>query len=354
MDFRLPPLVAGLTVLATTLLTPGLSRAGDFGQLPISPDLAIAIASPVRGGSFHNLMILTQVPHRRQCWQEQGSSPVRVDLLLLNFDFTGACDRQTDGNGYSVRVNGEDLGVSYRLEISTRETDLVLLARPTRDRQLPIIEIGHSHGRQPGFLKIQLNPGWQLTRRTYNGQPVGHIYLTHDQPLALVASGSPGPTSPPPAAPVVRPLPPRRPAPAIAPPPNPNQPTAPYFRVVVPIANSDTLQQVRNLEPKSFATTIDGQSVVQVGLFQEQQRAQEVYQALVAASLPARILAAPPLPGATIPPFQPPLPQGRLLVVIDPGHGGRDPGAIGIGGVQEKISIPSWGIGYGPSLKQRA
>lgn len=159
---------------------------------------------------------------------------------------------------------------------------------------------------------------------------------------------------PSPAAPVVRPLPPRRPAPAIAPPPNPNQPTAPYFRVVVPIANSDTLQQVRNLEPKSFATTIDGQSVVQVGLFQEQQRAQEVYQALVAASLPARILAAPPLPGATIPPFQPPLPQGRLLVVIDPGHGGRDPGAIGIGGVQEKISIPSWGIGYGPSLKQRA
>jgi N-acetylmuramoyl-L-alanine amidase len=28
--------------------------------------------------------------------------------------------------------------------------------------------------------------------------------------------------------------------------------------------------------------------------------------------------------------------RGRLLVVIDPGHGGRDPGAIGIGGIQEK------------------
>ncbi|MFZ4641261.1 MAG: DUF3747 domain-containing protein [Nodosilinea sp.] len=339
MVFRCPsltPLAAGLTVLATTLLTPGLSRASDFGQLAIPPDLAIAVASPVRGGTFHNLMILTQVPHRRQCWQEQGSSPVLVDPLLLNFDFTGACDRQTDGNGYSVRVNGQDLGVTYRLEISTRETDLVLLARPTRDRQLPVIEVGRTYGRQQGFLKIQLNPGWQLTRRTYNGQPVGHIYLTHDQPLELVASGSPVPAQPPAPAVAARPLPPRRPAPAIAPTPSPNQPTAPYFRVVVPIANGDTLQQVRSVEPESFATTIDGQSVVQVGLFQEQQRAQEVYQALVAASLPARILAAPPLPGATIPPFQPPLPQGRLLVVIDPGHGGRDPGAIGIGGVQEK------------------
>ena len=28
--------------------------------------------------------------------------------------------------------------------------------------------------------------------------------------------------------------------------------------------------------------------------------------------------------------------QGRLTVVLDPGHGGRDPGAVGIGGLQEK------------------
>ena len=31
--------------------------------------------------------------------------------------------------------------------------------------------------------------------------------------------------------------------------------------------------------------------------------------------------------------------NGRVLVVIDPGHGGRDPGAIGIGGLQEKDVI---------------
>ena len=33
------------------------------------------------------------------------------------------------------------------------------------------------------------------------------------------------------------------------------------------------------------------------------------------------------------------LPKGKLLVIIDPGHGGKDPGAIGIGGVQEKNVI---------------
>jgi N-acetylmuramoyl-L-alanine amidase len=62
----------------------------------------------------------------------------------------------------------------------------------------------------------------------------------------------------------------------------------------------------------------------------------------------------PPLPPPrnTLPdpniPNQPPLPQpgsrprnfnGRAVVIIDPGHGGKDPGAIGLGGIREKDII---------------
>ncbi len=51
-----------------------------------------------------------------------------------------------------------------------------------------------------------------------------------------------------------------------------------------------------------------------------------------------------PLPNPTIPippttnpqPIPPRVPNGRLVVVVDPGHGGPDPGAVGIGGLQEK------------------
>ncbi|MES1025276.1 N-acetylmuramoyl-L-alanine amidase [Gloeocapsa sp. BRSZ] len=46
----------------------------------------------------------------------------------------------------------------------------------------------------------------------------------------------------------------------------------------------------------------------------------------------------PPKP-ATPPPAKPNPPKQRAVVVIDPGHGGKDPGAIGIGGVQEKQVI---------------
>ena len=35
----------------------------------------------------------------------------------------------------------------------------------------------------------------------------------------------------------------------------------------------------------------------------------------------------------------PTLPNGRFTVVIDPGHGGRDPGAVGINGLQEKYVV---------------
>jgi N-acetylmuramoyl-L-alanine amidase len=34
-----------------------------------------------------------------------------------------------------------------------------------------------------------------------------------------------------------------------------------------------------------------------------------------------------------------PIPRGKVLVLIDPGHGGKDPGAIGIGGTREKDII---------------
>lgn len=44
-----------------------------------------------------------------------------------------------------------------------------------------------------------------------------------------------------------------------------------------------------------------------------------------------------PLPPNNYPaPVPPAIPNGRLVVVLDPGHGGRDPGAVGIGGIQEK------------------
>jgi N-acetylmuramoyl-L-alanine amidase len=42
---------------------------------------------------------------------------------------------------------------------------------------------------------------------------------------------------------------------------------------------------------------------------------------------------------SSLPDTLPTVPDGRVVVVIDPGHGGRDPGAVGINGLQEKQVI---------------
>lgn len=57
-------------------------------------------------------------------------------------------------------------------------------------------------------------------------------------------------------------------------------------------------------------------------------------------SLPLDLLAASQRKGVTVPTLQPPVPADKprppRLLMIDPGHGGRDPGAIARGGTQEK------------------
>jgi N-acetylmuramoyl-L-alanine amidase len=65
------------------------------------------------------------------------------------------------------------------------------------------------------------------------------------------------------------------------------------------------------------------------------------------------------IPPTVNPPFNPgpvqlpPARQGRLLVVLDPGHGGRDPGAVGIGALYEKHIVLPISLEVAEILAQR-
>jgi len=180
-------LAAAIGVVSTGNLSS--VAAAQFDQTEISDqNRLIVIAAPLgtKGGN-HRLLILEQLNDRRLCWQESGSNPTLVDPLLVEFDFTGICGRGTDSNSYSVRVEGQDLASRYNLRIVRKSNDLVLVAYSLVDKEIQFFEIGRTNGLTESFAKINLDPGWRLARRSFQGKNVGHIYLIHDQSLAEVA-----------------------------------------------------------------------------------------------------------------------------------------------------------------------
>ncbi|KKI98328.1 DUF3747 domain-containing protein [Prochlorothrix hollandica] len=185
-------LVAGLSLLAVAKT----AVAQTFGQQEIAQqNRLVPVAAPVDGGKSHKLVIFEQISDTRACWGESGSNPTIIDPLLLGFDFTGICSRSVDSNGYSIRMAGEDLGLIYSLAVVHNNGDIVLVGKNPINRSAPVVEIGRAYGMSNGYAKLNLYPGWRFTRRTYEGKPLGHIYVTNDQSLAQV-SGQPSPTQP--------------------------------------------------------------------------------------------------------------------------------------------------------------
>ena len=160
------------------LTTP--SQATLFEQREVNQEDFIAIARPYGNGKY-DLLILQQIQGKRQCWAVNGTEPTIVQPLLLDFDFTGSCERATDSNGYSLRIRGTDYGLEYLLRIVQRNGELVLVGTPRNPRQSEVI-IGRTKGLGTGLIQIYLIDGWRFTKRSLAGQNLSHIYLTADSP----------------------------------------------------------------------------------------------------------------------------------------------------------------------------
>jgi hypothetical protein len=178
-NIRLFATFAALTAAATTLAAGASLSASQFGQKEVDQSQFEAIASPYQSGQAHQLLVVEQVTNARPCWSEAGAAPTLIDPLLLQFDFTGICGRSTDANGYSIRMNGEDLGLKYSLRVLRRDNDLVLVGA-SRDRGGQEIVVGRANGMTTNFAKITLDPGWRFTKRTLGDRTLGHVYLTYD------------------------------------------------------------------------------------------------------------------------------------------------------------------------------
>ena len=166
-----------VNVIATNFVALKPATANTFDEKEMDQSQVIAIAAPYRHG--YNLVVIEQIEGKDQCWKELGNSPVLVDPLLMNFDFTGHCLRATDTNGYSIRIAGQDYSTDYLLNIVEQGGELHLIAT-NRNHQQSKLRIGRTHGQyNGGVAKIFLNPGWRFTKRSYQGQELSHFYFSY-------------------------------------------------------------------------------------------------------------------------------------------------------------------------------
>lgn len=185
----LKQLTAVATLALTSVLAINSTQAAQFQETEINQNEVVAIARPY-GENKYDLLVIQQITGKQQCWSESGSNPVVIEPLLLNFDFTGICNRSTDSNGYSIRLDDQDYGLDYILRIVERNGELVLVGT-NRSNSSQEIVVARTRGMAPGFLKFQLEPGWEFTKRTYNGKLLGHFYFSGDS--AAIANGGQAP-----------------------------------------------------------------------------------------------------------------------------------------------------------------
>ena len=173
-----------LAVFASALAT-GLPQVANaqgtvFTAADVDESQFVMVSAPIGKGESSQLNIYEQRTSARPCFAVSGASPAVVDPLLASFDFTGICNRYIDGNGYSLRIGGDDLGTRYRLSVVKTGSDVELLAVPTRDPSRPTMVVARSGGPGNGFIKLNLEPGWKLMRRQYGKRTLGHLYVYRD------------------------------------------------------------------------------------------------------------------------------------------------------------------------------
>ena len=184
--------LAAIFTGAIALTTPLLPALAQVSEEPVADDQVIAVAVPA-GAVGYNLAVVEQIPGKQDCWSTSGSEPTIVDPLWTTFDFTGSCRRSTDSNGYSVRLDGQDTSLDYLLNVVPTANELQLVAQNRNDGSKTVVGQTNGKAADGQYLEINLNPGWEFTKKTYEGKVLGHYYFSGDS-TAIAAAGNTAPT----------------------------------------------------------------------------------------------------------------------------------------------------------------
>ena len=177
---------------ASSSALPGWTRS-LFDSKTLKQDQFAILARAVGRDSW-KLLVLEQIKARPLCWKDQADG--LVEPTLNSFDFTGICSRYLDSNGYSLRTAGEDTKKSVRLRLRQGRNGLELHALdPNRTTAVVVAKARQARRDKNAFVKLKLEPGWQLERRAYQGRTLSHLYFANSASLnQLIAKAAKRPS----------------------------------------------------------------------------------------------------------------------------------------------------------------
>ena len=175
----------GLAAMAGSM--PGLAQA-LFGSSPLQEERFAILAQAV-GQDRWKLLVLEQIKARPLCWEERQDG--LMNPSLNNFDFTGICSRYLDSNGYSLRTSGRDVDKRYRLRLIETRNGLALQALDSvRGDGFTVARASKVRRDKNAFVKLTLEPGWSLERRSYKGRTLSHVYFANTKPINTLIAAS--------------------------------------------------------------------------------------------------------------------------------------------------------------------
>lgn len=167
------------------------AQAIDFQAVEVDESSMISVAIPAGSLVPYKLWLIRETQPGANCFSVNGDNPGIVEPL---WQVNSGCGAGFDSNAYSIRVGGEELRGQYALTVEERNGELLLLGKPLRGRSFVI---GRTGGIVPGgYMEIDLDPGWRITQRFYDGSRLSHFYYTNDASLASLLDDGPIVTDP--------------------------------------------------------------------------------------------------------------------------------------------------------------
>ena len=200
---------AGLTALAASAVSQqGVRAAMPFSSEHVAQDRVIALAQPLSNDRW-TLIVLEQREPAPPCWRRNANGSVLTYEMHLP---ESTCGRYLSGSAYSLRAGGQDLRQPWRLRVEHSNGQLQLLASDGKQTEPIVIGSGQAAG--SALVELRLQNNWAFERRTFEGQNLGHLYVSHSNPLpVLLAEARNGGGIPPLLAQLPAPPPPLAPEP---------------------------------------------------------------------------------------------------------------------------------------------